>query len=135
VDGVRTNSGPGPGRFSSRHMVGWEQSSSPRSGSRPPAILRAGSGAQRVAVVGIRVAGRDQERPKADHLCEPMLHPRGRARILDAAGQALGRAEAALDLRQEQSIAVRGQAPGVERDLDGPADDGRHAGEKRGIIR
>jgi hypothetical protein len=118
VDGLRTNSEPGPGRFSSRHMVGWEQIPSPRSGSRPTAILRAGSGAQRVIVVGIRVAGRDQERPKADHLCELMLLPRGRARILDAAGQVLGRAEAALDLREEQNIAVRGQPPGVERDLD-----------------
>jgi hypothetical protein len=33
----------GSGRFSSRHMVGWEQSSAPLSGSRPTAILKAGS--------------------------------------------------------------------------------------------
>ena len=33
----------GPGRFASRHMVGWEHKSAPRSGSRPTAILKAGS--------------------------------------------------------------------------------------------
>jgi hypothetical protein len=33
----------GPGRFSSRHMVGCEHSSAPLSGSRPTASLNAGS--------------------------------------------------------------------------------------------
>jgi hypothetical protein len=45
--GRMNNSGPirhqDPGRFSSRHMVGWEHRSAPFSGSRPTAILKAGS--------------------------------------------------------------------------------------------
>jgi hypothetical protein len=81
-------------------------------------------GAQRVAVVGVRVAGCDQERPEADHLGEPVLDPLGRARILDAVGQALGEPEAALDLRQKQNTPVRGQPAGVERDLHRLAGDG-----------
>jgi len=36
-------SAAGPGRFSSRVMVGWEHRSAPVSGSRPTAILKAGS--------------------------------------------------------------------------------------------
>ena len=74
-------------------------------------------GAQRVAVVGVLVAGGDQQRPEADHLGEPVLDPIGRPRVLDAARQALGNAEATLDLGEHQHPAVRGQAPGVERDL------------------
>jgi len=74
-------------------------------------------GAQRVAVVGVLVAGRDEQRPEADHLREPVLHPLGRPRVLEAARQALGNVEASLDLGEHQHPAVRGQAPGVERDL------------------
>jgi hypothetical protein len=106
VHGLRTNGEPGPGKFSSRHVVGWEQSPSPRSSSRPTALLRAGSGVQRVIVVGIRVAGRDQERPKADHICEPMLLPLGRARILDAPGPGARPRRGCARFREEQKIAV-----------------------------
>jgi hypothetical protein len=52
------------------------------------------------------------------------LDPLRRPRIVDAAGQALGDAEAPLDLRQEQNPAVRGQPPGIERDLHGLAGNG-----------
>ena len=81
-------------------------------------------GAQRVAVVGIRVAGRDQQRAEADHLGEPMLDPLGRPRVLEAARQALGDPEAPLDLGQDQNAAVRGQPSGVEGDLHRLAGDG-----------
>jgi hypothetical protein len=46
-----------------------------------------------------------------------VLDPLGRPRILEAAGQALGNAEAALDLRQKQNAAVRRQPPSVEADV------------------
>ncbi len=60
-------------------------------------------GAQGVAVVGILVAGRDQQGAEADHLGEPVLDPLGRPRVLEAARQALGDAEATLDLGQDQT--------------------------------
>ena len=75
-------------------------------------------GAQRVAVVGILVAGRDQQGAEPDHLGESMLDPLRRPRVLEAAGQALGDPEAALDLRQHQNPAVRGQPTGIEGDQD-----------------
>jgi hypothetical protein len=79
--------------------------------------------AQRVAVVGILVAGRDQERPEADHLGEPVLDPVRRPRVLDTPRQALSDPEATLDLRQHQHPTVRGQSSGVERDLHRFTDD------------
>jgi hypothetical protein len=57
-------------------------------------------GAQGVAVVGVRVAGRDQQHPEADHLDQGMMHPLRRPGVLDAARQALSDAEPALDVRQ-----------------------------------
>jgi hypothetical protein len=63
-------------------------------------------GAQGIAVVGIRVAGRDQQGAEADHLGESVPDPLGRPRILEAARQALGNAEAALDFGQNQNTAV-----------------------------
>jgi len=74
-------------------------------------------GPQRVAVVGVLVTGRDQARPEAEHLGDGVLDPIRRPRIRYAAGQPLGDPEAALDLGEEQNTAVRGQPPGVERDL------------------
>ena len=74
-------------------------------------------GAQRVAVVGIRIAGGDHQRSKADHLGQPMPHPLRRPWVRNAASQALGDAEPALDLRQHQHAGVGGQPATVERDL------------------
>jgi hypothetical protein len=87
-------------------MVGWEQSSAPLLGQPADRHLEGRVGTQGIAVVGILVAGRDQQGAEADHLGEPVLDPLGRPRILEAAGQALGNAEAPLDLRQEQNPAV-----------------------------
>jgi hypothetical protein len=65
-------------------MVGWEHRSP---ALRQPADrhLEGRVAAQRIAVVGIRVAGGDQQRAKADHLGQRVAHPLGRARVLDAA--------------------------------------------------
>src|SRR4051812_7966456 len=84
------------GRFSSRDMVGCEHKSAPLSGPRPRAILKAGS--QRIAVVGVRVAGRDQQGAKADHLRDRMVGPCRRPRVGEAAGEPLGDGEPALNL-------------------------------------
>ena len=73
-------------------------------------------GAQEIAVVAVRVARGDQQRAKADHLRQGVAHPLRVAGILDAACQALGDAELALDLRQHQHPGVRGQPAAVERD-------------------
>ena len=80
--------------------------------------------AQRVAVVGVGVAGCDQERAEADHLGEPVLDPIRRPRVLEAACQAFGDPEATLDLGQHQHPAIRAQPPGVEGDLHRLAGDG-----------
>ena len=81
-------------------------------------------GAQCIAIVGILIAGRDQQGTEAAHLGEPVLDPLGRPRIFDASRQPLGDAELALDLGQHQHPAVGGQAPGVARDLHRLAADG-----------
>ena len=46
------------GAFCQRDMVGWECRSSPPSGSRPQASLKAGSLTQIIQVISIRVAAR-----------------------------------------------------------------------------
>jgi hypothetical protein len=118
----------GPGRFSSREMVGWEHKSAPRSGSRPTAILKAGSprnASQSLpsslgsGCAGPRTgsAGRDQQGTEADHLGQPVLDPLGRPRVLKAARQALGNVEASLDLGEHQNPAIRGQPAGVEAEM------------------
>jgi hypothetical protein len=80
---------------------------------RPPGV-----GAQRVAVVGIHIARRDQQGAKADYLGEPMVHPLGRPRVLDAACQPVGDPELALDLGQYQNPGIRGQPPAVEGNVN-----------------
>jgi hypothetical protein len=80
-------------------------------------------GAQGVAVVGIRVAGGDHERAKADHLGQAMAHPLRRPRVLDAARQPLGQAELARDLRQQQHPRIRRQPTAVEPGKHGLAAD------------
>jgi len=80
-------------------------------------------GAQRGAIIAVLVAGRDQQRPEADHLGEPMLDPIRCPRVREAARQPLGDAEPPLDLRQHQHAAVRGQPSAVERDVHRLASD------------
>jgi hypothetical protein len=86
-------------------------------------------GAQGLAVVGIRVAGGDQQRPKANHLGQPMPHPLGRPWILEAAGQALGDPQLALDLGEHQHARVRGQTATVEGDTHRLPETGDRSGK------
>ena len=90
----------------------------------PPALgqpadrhLEGRIGTQGFAVVGVRVAGGDHQRPEADHLGEAVMDPLRRPRVLDAARQPLGEAEPALDLGQHQHARVRGQPAAVEGDV------------------
>jgi hypothetical protein len=46
-----------------------------------------------------------------------MTRPLGVPRVGNAARQALGKAEPALDLRQQQNTAIRGQPAAIERDV------------------
>jgi hypothetical protein len=63
-------------------------------------------GAERIAVVSIRIAGRDQQHPEADHLGQRVMHPLRCPRVGEAPGEALGDAEPALDLGQQQHTRV-----------------------------
>jgi hypothetical protein len=81
-------------------MVGCEHSSAPRLGQAADRHLEGGIVAQRIAVVGVFIAGGDQQRAEADHLGKAVPHPLGRSRIGDAAGQPVGDPELALDLGQ-----------------------------------
>jgi hypothetical protein len=74
-------------------------------------------GAQGIAVVGILVAGRDQQGAEADHLGEPVLDPLGRPWILKTARQARGDPKATLDLGQHQHASIGGQPAGVEAEV------------------
>jgi hypothetical protein len=80
--------------------------------------------AQGVAVVGVLVAGDDQQGAKADHLGQAVAHPLGCARILDAARQPIGETEPALDLGEHQDARVRRHPAAVEGDVDRLAGDG-----------
>jgi len=114
----------GPGRFSSRHIVGCEHRSSPLSGSRPTAILKAGSVRSAFAVIGVGIACGDQQRAEADHLGNAVAHSFRIARILEATRQTIGDAEPALDLGQHQNAGVRGQPAAIEGDMHRLAADG-----------
>ncbi len=78
-------------------------------------------GAQGVAVVGVRVTRRDQQGAEADHLDQGRVPPLRGARVREAARQALGDPEPAVDLGQDQDAAVRGQPAAVEGDVKGLA--------------
>ena len=52
-----------------------------------------------------------------------MLDPIRRPRVLEAAGQTLANPKTALDLGEHEHAAVQGQSPGIERHLNGFADD------------
>jgi hypothetical protein len=80
--------------------------------------------AQRLAVVRVGIAGRDQQHPKADHLDQRVAHPFRRARIGQAMRQALGEPEPALDLGQQQHPGIRGQSATIEGDVHRLALDG-----------
>jgi hypothetical protein len=82
-------------------------------------------GAERVAVVGVGVAGGDQQHPEADHLGDSVKDLVRRPRVLDAAGEALRDPEPALDVREQQDAGIRGQVTAVEGGTHRFAGDGR----------
>jgi hypothetical protein len=84
--------------------------------------------AQGIAVVGIRVAGRDQQHPEADHLGHGVVHPPRRPRVLDAARQALREPKLALYVRQHHDPGIGGQVTAVEGELHRLAGHRRRAG-------
>jgi hypothetical protein len=100
-------------------MVGCEHSAA-APGSRSSASLKAGSCRSAVAVL---VAGGDHEQPEADDVGQPVRDLRRRPRIVEAAGEPVGDAEAALDLAQRQDAAIGGQLPAVEAGHQRLADD------------
>ena len=85
-------------------------------------------GAERVAVVGVRVAGRDQQHPEADHLGHGVVYAVRSPGVLNAAGQTLRDPEPALDVRQHKHARVGGQSPAIEGDLHSLAGERRRSG-------
>ena len=86
-------------------------------GQPPDRHLERRIGFERIAVVAVGIARRDQQRPVADHLGQTMPNPLRRARVLDAVGQSLGDPEPLLDRRQQQYPGVRGHLAAVESDM------------------
>ena len=74
-------------------------------------------------IVAVLVAGRDHQHAEADDVGEAVPDALRRSRVVEAAGQAIGDAEAALDLAQRQHAAVGGQPPAVEAGDQGLAAD------------
>ena len=96
----------GPGRFSSREMVGCEHSAAP-SGIRPRASLKAGSCRKAGGVVAVLGARGNHQHPKPQNVGDAMLDTLRCARIGRAGGQAVSDAEAALDLAHRQHAGIR----------------------------
>jgi hypothetical protein len=106
----------------------------PALGQAPDGHLERRVGAQRIAVVGVRAAGRDQQHPEADHLRCAVAHPLRCPRVGEAAREPLGDPEPALDLRQRQHAGIRGQAAAVEGGVHALAGDGGRAGSNHGTL-
>ena len=83
----------------------------------PDRHLEGGIGFERVAVVAVGIARRDQQGAIADHLGQPVQHPLRVAPVFEASRQALGDLEPLLDRRQQQYPGVRGQPPAVKGDM------------------
>ena len=72
--------------------------------------------AQRVAVVRVLIARRDQEHPQPQHRDEIVIDAGGIAPILQASGQKLGESNPPLDIAQQHHAAIRRQKPAVKGD-------------------
>ena len=79
--------------------------------------LEGGVGFERVAVVAVGIARRNQQGAIADHLGQFVPHPVRVARIFETGRQPLGDLEPLLDGCQQQDAGVRGQSPAVESDM------------------
>ena len=104
-------------------------------GQPPDRHLEGRIGAQRVAVVGVGIARRDQQRAVADHLGQARAAPARVRAGPRCSGQPLGDAEPPLDLRQHQHPGIRGQPAAVESDMHRLAGDRWQARQKRRILR
>jgi hypothetical protein len=80
--------------------------------------------AQAAGIVAVLVAGGDHQQAEAQHVGKAVLDAFGRARIVDAFGEAPRHAEALLDLTQRQQAAIGGERAPVE------AGDDRLAGDR-----
>ncbi len=98
-------------------MVGGEHRSSPLSGGRPTAILKAAIRPQHIAVVAVGIARRDQQGSIPDHLRKLVPHPVRVARIFEAGSQPFGDPKPLLDGRQQQDAGIRGEPTAVEPDM------------------
>ena len=79
--------------------------------------LEGGVGFERVAVVAVGIARRNQQGAIADHLGQFVPHPVRVARIFDARRQAFGNLEPLFDRRHQQYPAIRGQPAAVKPDM------------------
>jgi hypothetical protein len=70
--------------------------------------------AQAVGIVAVLVAGGDHQQAEAQHVVEALADALGRARIIDAGGEAASHAKALLDLSQRQQAAIGGEGAAVE---------------------
>jgi len=86
-------------------------------GQPPDRHLEGGIGFERVAVIAVGIARRDQERAIADHFGQLVPHSVRVARVLQARGQPLGELEPLFDHGQQQDAGIRGQPAAVERDM------------------
>ena len=86
-------------------------------GQPPDRHLEGRVTAQRVAVVAVGIARRDQQGAVADHLGQPMPHPIRITRVFEAGGQPFGDPEPLLDGRQQQDPGIRGQPAAIESDM------------------
>jgi hypothetical protein len=61
---------------------------------------------QCVTVIGVGIAGGNQEGTEADHLGDGVPHRRRITRVLNASGQAFGDAQVAFDLGQQEDAGI-----------------------------
>ena len=81
-------------------------------------------GAERIAVVAVGVACRDQQRAIADHFGQPVHHPFRVAPVFEAGGQALGDLQALLERGQQHNAGIRTQPSAVKTDMHRLASNG-----------
>jgi hypothetical protein len=86
-------------------------------GQPPDRHLEGRVGFERVAVVAVGIARRNQQGAIADHLGEPVQHPVRVAPVFDAGRQPIGDLEPLLDRRQQQNTGVRSEPPAIKSDV------------------
>jgi len=90
----------------------------------PDRHLEGGIGFERVAIVAVGIARRDQQGAVTDHLGKLVPNPVGIARVFETGSQPFCDLEPLLDGRQQQDAPIRGQPSAVETDMHRLAGDG-----------